>query len=474
MPVNRKQQVLVKQEVSEGTSSSPGASDAVQVFDPALSDSVDVQDRTPAGPSLSRDFAAVGRQTRQLTFRSDLRGSGDTSIPITEPEFGRLLKASGFRASTFKKLTLGAVTGTGFQVGEQVTQSSGTIIGVVVGIMQGGVPVHRTTTTGALLCVAVLAGTFTAAATTGSSSGSTSTASAVADYEGVCYQPTSQKLVNVTTAAWTGTAPAAVGEIMKVESPAGTQVGAVQIINNNGSFTDMDVTLLFGTMLNGYTLRAANGTGTTTINAAPTQVRTPSLTITHNLDGRLRELLGARGTFTLEGEVGQPMQFSWTFNGDIGASSDTPAVATTGLSTIRPPRLLGAFCCYGLGAETYRLPTKRVAVDLGATVNPNLDANRAGGATGSNVTDRDPAITATVDQVQGAFDWEAARSNGTPIRAAFILGTTPGNIMVIVAPICQVTEAPFGDADGIATFDVALKPRRVQESGDDELFIAQL
>lgn len=473
MPINRKQQILAKVETSEGTSANPGASDAIQVFDPSLSDNVDVQDRVPAGPTLSRDFAPIGRQTRQITFTSDLRGSGDTSIPITEPEFAKLLKAAGWRSSTFKKLTLGAVTGTGFQVGEQVTQSSGTIIGVIVGIMQAGAPVHRTTTTGALLCVAVLTGTFTAAATTGSSSGSTSTASAVADYEGVCYQPTSQKLVNVTTAAWTGTAPVAVGEVLKVESPAGTVVGSCQIINNNSGFVDFDVTLLHGTMLNGYTLRSA-GNGTTTINAAPTQVRTPSLTISHNLDGRLRELLGARGTFNLQGEVGQPMQFSWTFSGDIGAASDTPAVATTGLSTIRPPRLLGAFCCYGLGAEVYRLPTKRVSFDLGATVNPNLDANRAGGATGSNVTDRDPSFQVTVDQVQSAFDWEAARNAGTTVRMVFILGTTAGNILAIVAPIGQVTEVSMGDSDGIATFDVTVRPRRVQESGDDEVFIAQL
>lgn len=474
MPVNRKQQVLAKIETTEGTSSSPGASDAIQVFDPALTDSVEVQDRVPAGPTLSRDFAPIGRQTRQITFRSDLRGSGDTSIPITEPEWGKLIKACGYKLSTLRKLTCAAVSsGNGFHPGEIVQQSSGAIRGVVVACIRAGAFIQRANTTGDLVYVAEIVGTFTAASTTGESSGSVSIMSAAAAAEGVGYQPTSEKLVNITTAAWTGSAPANEGDVLKVESPSGTVVGAVQIINDNGTFTDMDVTLLFGTMANGNTLRSP-GNGTTTINTGPTQTSTPSLTVRHNLDGRQRDLLGARGDFTCEGEVGQPMQFSWTFSGDLGSALDTPAVPTTGLSTIRPPRLLGAFCLYGLGAEVYRLTTKRVSLSNGGVVNPNLDANRAGGATGSNVTDRDPSFTVTVDQVHGAFDWEAARNAGTVIRVAFLLGTTAGNMMALVAPICQVTEIAQGESDGIATFDVTLRPRRILESGDDELFLVQL
>lgn len=481
MPVNRKQQVLAKVETSEGVAATLAAGDAVLVFDPALSDNVDIQDRVPAGPTLSRDFTPVGRQTRQLTFRSDFRGSGDTSIAITEPDFAKFLKACGYKTSTLTMLTLGAVTGTGFQLGEIVSQSAGAIRGVVVGILHGvhpnKTPQMRTTTNGAFLVIATIVGTFTAAATTGESSASTSTASAAAAYEGVGYQPTSEKLMNMATAAWAGGAPAAVGEVLKVESPAGTVVGAVQIIRDNGSFTNIDVSLLFlnagASIVSGTTLRSA-ANGTTTLSADPTQTATPSLTVRHNLDGRQRDLLGARGDFTLEGEAGGPMQFSWTFSGDLSAGVDAPPIVTTGLSTIRPPRLLGAICVYGNGTGLFRLPTKRVSLSNGGTVNPNLDANRAGGATGSNVTDRDPSFQVTVDQVHSAFDWEAARNNGTTIRVAFLLGTAQGNLVALVAPICQVTEVALAEGEGIATFDVTLRPRRIQESGDDELYIAQL
>lgn len=476
MPVTRKQQVLAKVETSEGVSASPGASDAVLVFDPALSDSVDVQERVPSGPTLSRDFTPIGRKTRQVTFKSDLRGSADVSIPITEPDWAKFLQAAGYKTSTITKLTVGAVTGTGFQVGEILKDTGTSLIrGTIIGAFtSGGVLVDRLTDTGGHLVIVPIAGTFTAVAVTGESSASTCTLSAVAAYEGVAYQPTSEKLVNVTTGAYTGTPPAAVGEVLIVEDATTTvRLGAVQIITNNSGMVDIDVVLLQGSIANGNKLRSV-GNGLATISAAPTQKRTPSLTIRHNLDGRQRDLLGARGDFSVEGEVGQPMQFSWTFSGDLGTALDAPAIVTTGLSTVRPPRLLGAFCMYGTGTSLVRLATKRVAFNNGGVVNPNLDANRAGGATGSNVTDRDPSFTFQVDNVQSSFDWEALRDAGTVVRLAFLLGTTKGNIMGIVAPVCQVTEASLSDADGISTFDVTVKPRRIQESGDDEVVIAQL
>lgn len=472
MPLTRKQQVLAKLETSEGSDAMPGASDAILVYDPSISPSVEVQDRVPAGPTLSRDFAPVGRETLEVAFSSDFRGSGLTG---TAPDWGAaLIQAAGWKPGTLVELTTGAVTGIGFQVGEIVQQSAGAIRGVIVGILESGAPVHRTIATGALLAVAEIVGTFTPAATTGESSASTSTLSAVDVWAGFTYQPTSEKLINITTAAWSGGTPAAEGETMAVENGSGQQIGAVQIINDNGSFLDMDVTLLFGSIANGDTLRNAAGTGTTTVNAAPVAIRTPSLSLYHNFDGRLRKLLGGRGDFTCAGEAGAPLVFAWTFSGDATPGVDTPAIATTGLSTVRPPRLFGAICSYGLDDQVHRLPTKSISVANGATVAPNLDANRPGGATGSNVTDRDPTITVTVDQVHGAFDWEAAQRAGTVVRAAFLLGTTAGNMLSIVAPRCQVREIAIGDAEGVATFDVTLAVKRIRESGDDEMYFTQL
>lgn len=477
MPITRKQQLLSKLETTEGGGATFASTDAIQVFDPSLSDNVDLLDRVPAGPTLSRDFQPIGRKTRQVTFRSDFRGSGTGS---TAPDFAGLLQASGYKSATPRVLTLAAVTGNGFQLGEQVFQgasyATATAVGVVIGVLSAAnAPLHVSATSGQKLVVAVVSGTFASATlTTGNSSASTTTISADAAYSGLVYQPTSEKLISVTTAAWAGGTPSAVGEVLAVES-AGLKVGAVQIISETGgTYTAMSVTLLWGSIANGNTLRNAVGTGTGVINAAPTMTRTPSLAMRHNLDGRNRLLLGARGDFSLEGEVGQPMQFNWTFTGDPGVDADAAPITTSGLSTVRAPRLLGAFCCYGVGNAIYRLPTKRVALAQGNTVNPNLDANRAGGSTGSNITDRDPSFTVTVDMVHSNVNWESLRDSGSIVRVGFLLGDTLGNMVSLVAPNCQVTECALGDADGVATFDVTMKPLRIAESGDDELYIGHL
>jgi hypothetical protein len=470
MPTNRKQQILSKIESSEGVDAAPGTSDAIQVYEPSLSDAVDIQDRVPAGPTLSRDVTPVGRKTRTLQFRSDLRGSGSS---VTEPDFSKLLRAAGYAASSLKAVVVGAVTGIGFLAGEIVTQSAGAIRGVIVAIIQNttNAPLHRTSTATDILVVAQITGTFTAAATAGAASASTSTASAVLAYPGFGYQPTSVKSVTVVTPAWSAAAPA-VGDVIEVQQPAGITVGHIQILVDNGSMTNFDVTLLWGTMLATYTLRTAAGSTTTVTTAV--QNKTPSLSFRHNLDGRRRSLLGSRGDFSLEGEVGAPMQFQWTFSGDLGTDIDAPSVATTGLSTVRPPRLLGAMITVGFGSLQARLPVKRMTFNNGGTVAPNLDAGRVGGSTGSNVTDRDPSITLQVDAVHGAFDWESLRDNQTYVRLSATLGTVLANMVGFAAAQCQVTEVALSDADGYATMDVTLRPRRVNESGDDEAFFFQL
>lgn len=477
MPVTRKQQILAKIETSEGTSASPGSSDAVLVFEPSIQDTADISDRVPSGPTLSRDFAPIGRKTRTITFKSDFRGSGDVTSPVDPPDWGRFVQACGYRTGTLTVLQLNATAPTagGFMVSE-VVQDAGGALGVVVAVGTGAGLLNgvRLSVASGFLVVAVLSGTFATGLVGGLSSLSTATVSAVAAYDGLTYQPTSEKSTTITTGSWTGTAPAAVGEVLTVESTGGVALGSVQILRDNATgFTNFDATQLYGSIANGNVLRSVGG-GTATISAAPVMKRTPSLTIAHNLDGRRRDLLGARGDFTLAGEVGQPMQFDWSFTGDLGSALDSPQITTTGLSSIRPPRLLGSVVAFRLGAQTLRLPTKRLSFANGATVNPNLDANRAGGATGSNVTDRDPSIQVSVDQVHSAFDWEAARDAGTVVGFAAILGVTVGQIVAITAAQCQVVEVAQGDADGVATFDVTMKLRRYLESGDDEVFLSQL
>ena len=140
MPITRKQQILVQKETTEsgGGPASWAGSQAIQVYDPSISDTVDQLDRAPAGPTLSRDFTPVGRKQRELTFTSDFRGSG---TPGTEPDWADLIEACGYKqdhATSAVRLIKfdfagdGASTGS-FQLGEQITQDTGNDVGVVLG-----------------------------------------------------------------------------------------------------------------------------------------------------------------------------------------------------------------------------------------------------------------------------------------------------------------------------------------------------
>ena len=484
MPLTRKQQILAKLETSEGVDAAPSSSDAILVYDPTIADDVATTDRIPAGATLSRDFVPMGRKSRTITFTSDFRGSADTSIPVTAPDWGGLLSASAYKSVTPVRVPVSALTGTGYQVGE-IVQKSSTIRGVVIGCFVSGVLTHRLTAAGDVV-VCPIQGTFTSSGTlTGESSGTTGTIGTVANYPGLAYQPTSEKLMNVTTGSWSPSVPA-VGDVLRVLS-GGVVVGHAQIVADNsaGAFTDIDVTLLAGTIGNGNTVSPGDfvSGSVATVNAAPTMKRTPSLTIRHNLDGRRRGLVGARGDFELRGDAGGPMAFSWTFTGEAGTAVDALPVSTSGLSSIRPPRLLGAIVAVGrtvsvpngdFAVQVLRLPTKSVGLQAGNTIAPNLDANAANGSTSANVTDRDPQISCTVDQIHGGFDWESFRDNASAVRIAVIAGTTAGQIVGFCAPNCQVLEVAVADADGVAAWDLNLRPRRVLEAGDDEVVIFQL
>jgi len=356
--------------------------------------------------------------------------------------------------------------------------------GVVVGLITGTPAfTHRLPTSGTVI-VWVFSGTFASLATvTGEHSGATGAAGTVAPYAGLAYAPDSVKSTTITTASWTGGTPS-VGDVLLVKT-AGVVVGAIQITVDNGSMLSLDANQLYGTVSNGDTLTNDAGRSCT-INSAPACNRTPPLTIWNNLDGRRFPLTDSRGTFSLEGEAGQPLQFSWTFNGTPGTATDVLATTTTGLSAISPPRLFGSTFVAGSGANTagaagsgamanlFRMPLKRFALDLGGQVAASMDANQAGGVGAANVTDRDPVFTITVDQIHGAFDWQSMRDNSTPVRIGLLMGTAAGNCMTIVAANCQVTQVNSADSDGVAVWEVALKPRRIRESGDDEFLITQI
>ena len=488
MPLTRKQQILFKRETSEGVSAAPDATNAVLVFEPSISDSVETNDRVPAGSTLSREVVPTGRRTRTIGFQNDLRGSGDVSAPIDEPDWGQMIECSGYETVTLREIPLPTFTsGTGYHLGEIVQQSS-TIRGIVCGLFNAaGAFVHTLAAAGTVVVVEIAGAMADAGTLTGESSNSVGTGGTVADYAGRAYKPTSLKLITLAASggfAGAGSDPEA-GDVVTVLR-GGAQVGIAQVSSINGGGTSLEVSLLDGQVALADVLYWS-ATAAATLTSAPIMSKTPSATISHNLDGRRRDLVGARGDFELTADAGNPLSFNWTWTGDPATAVDAVPFATSGLSNVRAPRLFaadGAVCTYAdtvnvpddgdTAAQQLRLATKSVSYSSGNSVSPDIDANSAGGARGANITDRDPTYSATVNQAHSGFDWEDKRDNSKLVHAAVVVGSTPGNICGLVIPRGQVLEANIGDSDGVATHEVQIKPRRVREQGDDEIIFFQM
>tara|TARA_R110002095_G_scaffold38058_2_gene35382 strand:- start:682 stop:2100 length:1419 start_codon:yes stop_codon:yes gene_type:complete len=472
MPITRKFQFLFGVESSEGQAATLGASNAVQAYEPQLSGGPSFDDRTPTGASLSRGPKSIGRDEGEFTCKTDFRGSGDTSDPITEPDWGVLGKCSGLVAFTPSSVAVGAPSsGTGIQFGEIVF--TGATRGVVIGLLASGVPVDQLTGAGTLILAMLTSGEFATADTLeGESSGTQADATGdSAAYAGVAYKPTSRKLFNIVTAA---ACAAAVDEIVTFER-AGIFVGAAQVVVNNGAFTDVEMSLIEGNVAQGDTVRAADGVSTTTISApGPVQTETTSGTAQFNEDGEQSQLLGSRTSWSLDGEAGGPLQFTWTMRGNPTTPVDASPVATTGLGTITAPNFRGAICSYAYNSQIHRLSTKSLSFTNGGQIEDNLDANAVSGANGSDVVDRAPVISTTVDRTHSAFPWRTLQREGTNVRVAYMLGTTPGNIVGIVAPKCQVEGVQRSNSNGKMTWDLQLNPLKVLEQGDDDFYLVQL
>lgn len=475
--LNERQQILSAIEIADGLAVTPTSNDASLIYEPDCDDDVTFLERRPAGSTLSQAPDPAGLTLRRNTFKSDFRGSG---VVTTAPEWGKHCKASAMREMALVRLPLTGVSSTEqYTVGEIVYQGASVAAATAIGICL----THLRGADGSIL-VATLAGTWAAATTIGRSCAASATAGTpVTADQGFGYVPDSLRLLSISVASWTPGAPAAaaIGAVMQV-TRGGFVVGAIQVIDAGAGgtwATTIQAVLLYGEIADTDVL--TDGTTSGTINDDPVQIRTPSLTIWNNLDGFLRKTAGSRGTFTLGGEAGGPLVFSWDFLGKAESHSAALPVATGALGATRPPRLFGAFVGLRSGAQFYRMPVKRLELNLANTVGPREDANAAGGSIGTVVTARRPVISIEVEQVGMAFDVLGMRNAESEVALGAVLGgdgtgtyagRTAGNTCVLAAPNLQVKQVKPGNSNGIATWQIDAEPKKFQDAGDDEVVLA--
>ena len=191
----------------------------------------------------------------------------------------------------------------------------------------------------------------------------------------------------------------------------------------------------------------------------------PTLTMAVYVDGVREQIRGARGNRKYTGKNGEPGMYEYEFIGIYDGVTDVALPTPAGVETTVPVALLTA----QFSIAAFSAFASQVTFDLGNTLEPRPDINKAEGYISTLLTDR---------EVKGSFDPEMELVATHDFYGRWLAGTTgvmtwrytgsAGNILVISAPVCQYTKIAPANRNGIATLGADFLLVRNAAGGDDE------
>jgi len=195
----------------------------------------------------------------------------------------------------------------------------------------------------------------------------------------------------------------------------------------------------------------------------PTSDADPSVTIYAYKDGIVHKAVGCVGSWSLEGEVGQPCRFRFTFQGKLAGIEDSSQPEPT-FQNLVPPVLLGATFSYG----TWQGVISRFSLNLNNTIAPRLDVTEESGIKGFWISDRKPegSIDPEAVTISERNVWQNLQ-NVSEAQLQLVIGSDTANKCTITCPKCAKKEISWGDRDGIATYEISFGIYR--DTGDDEI-----
>lgn len=182
--------------------------------------------------------------------------------------------------------------------------------------------------------------------------------------------------------------------------------------------------------------------------------------------GIRHRIAGARATFSADLTVGQIPTISFTLNGIYEKPADDPNPSQTYLS-LTPQPVFGANLILG-SLDTSLVTVNQITADIGNDLQWRDDVQAASGRDSAIVGDRDP--TGSIDPEAVALsnfdpytDWE----NSNEVAVAAGIGSTQGERVRLVMPKTQYTELPYGERNGIVTYNIGFRATGF----DDELML---
>jgi len=190
----------------------------------------------------------------------------------------------------------------------------------------------------------------------------------------------------------------------------------------------------------------------TSVTYAPVSSSFGSCTIYYNIDGVLHKVTGARGTFTINGAVGEIPSIDFTFTGIYNTPTDTalPAVTYGNQAT---PLVFKNGNTTDFQLLSYAGCLQSVSFDVG---NSLVYRELVGCTKEVLLTDRAATGSVTLEAVTMATKnyFTAALSDGTLGNLLFQHGQTAGNIIDFASTRVDIGDVSYSDQDGIHMLNI--------------------
>jgi hypothetical protein len=201
----------------------------------------------------------------------------------------------------------------------------------------------------------------------------------------------------------------------------------------------------------------------TSVTYAPVSTAIKSVTLDFYADGTRHLVTGCRGTFSLEGEVGEIPKFAFEFTGLYTAPTAlaTPSATFTDQAD---PVVMSADNTTAVLVHGYACPLESFSLELSNEV---VYRQLAGTTRRVVITNRKPEGEVQIETPAiGSKDYFAAISSQTLGAMEFQHGQVAGNIVTFEAPAVNLGSPSYEDSDGVLMLSMSFMPNPV--SGNDE------
>lgn len=189
-----------------------------------------------------------------------------------------------------------------------------------------------------------------------------------------------------------------------------------------------------------------------------------TITIDMYRDGKRYRITGAMGNVTMEARLGDVPFFEFTFVGIYTAPEDQAMLTNPPYIAVAPPQPVNATLTFF--SET--MCATGWTLDVGNDVQLREAVTEATGRKHAVIVNREPTISIDPeDELVATIEFLNKLTQGAVGELVATIGSVAGNTLTMSVPHAQITEAPFGDRNGLVTRDLTIMPRENVFDSDD-------